>query len=77
VSGLGGGPSGGPPTVVASSSTPILVSAPYGSTIGTSSMTTETLNVWPAVLLQQGVVVTPFKSSTPIVLPNQVGLFAL
>lgn len=51
------------PLVVASSATPVL----GGKTI----LTTET-NVWPAVLLQQGVVVSPFKSYTPIVLPTQV-----
>jgi hypothetical protein len=41
---------------------------------GKTILSTET-NVWPAVLIQSGVVVTPFKSSTPIVLPNQTGLF--
>ena len=54
------------PTVTASSATPILA----GKTI----LSTET-NVWPAVLTEQGVIVTPFKSSTPIVLPTQVGFF--
>jgi hypothetical protein len=56
------------PTVVASSATPILA--------GKTLLTTET-NVWPQVLIESGVVVSPFTSSTPIVLPNQVGLFAL
>jgi hypothetical protein len=54
------------PTVVASSATPILA--------GKTLLSTET-NVWPAVLVERGVVVTPFASSTPIVLPNQVGFF--
>jgi hypothetical protein len=63
------------PIVVASSATPILVGSPLGSTVGTSSMTTETKNVWPQVLIERGVVVSPFKSSTPIVLPSQVGMF--
>lgn len=54
------------PLVVASSATPVLA----GKTI----LSTET-NVWPAVLVERGVIVTPFKSSTPIVLPTQVGLF--
>lgn len=54
------------PLVVASSATPILA----GKTI----LSTET-NVWPAVLIQQGVVVSPFISNTPIVLPTQSGLF--
>jgi len=54
------------PTVVASSATPILA----GKTI----LSTET-NVWPAVLIERGVVVSPFTSHTPIVLPTQVGLF--
>lgn len=54
------------PTVAASSATTILA----GKTI----LSTET-NVWPQVLIEQGVVVSPFKYSTPIVLPTQVGLF--
>jgi hypothetical protein len=54
------------PTVIASSATPVLV----GKTI----LTTET-NVWPAVLIESGVVVSPFAYSTPIVLPTQVGIF--
>ena len=56
------------PTVTASSATPILA----GKTI----LSTET-NVWPAVLIQSGVAVTPFAYSTPIVLPNQVGFFPI
>jgi hypothetical protein len=52
------------PTVTASSATPVLV----GKTI----LSTET-NVWPAVLIESAVVVSPFVSSTPIVLPTQVG----
>lgn len=54
------------PTVAASSATPILA--------GKTLLSTET-NVWGNVLIEQGVVVSPFTSSTPIVLPNQVGLF--
>lgn len=54
------------PTVTANSATPVMA----GKTI----LSTET-NVWPAVLIESGVVVSPFKYSTPIVLPNQVGLF--
>ena len=54
------------PTVTASSATLILA----GKTI----LSTET-NVWPAVLVESGVIVTPFQSSTPIVLPTQVGFF--
>jgi hypothetical protein len=38
-------------------------------------LSTQT-NVWSSALIEAGVVV-PFNSSTPIVLPNQVGLFAL
>jgi hypothetical protein len=56
------------PTVVASSATPVLA----GKTI----LSTET-NVWPAVLIESGVVVAPFAYSTPIVLPNQVGFFPI
>jgi hypothetical protein len=41
---------------------------------GKTILSTET-NVWPAVLIESGVAVTPFTSSTPIVLPTQVGLF--
>jgi hypothetical protein len=41
---------------------------------GKTILSTET-NVWPAVLIESGVVVSPFVSSTPIVLPNQVGFF--
>lgn len=51
------------PLVTATSATPILA----GKTI----LSTET-NVWSAALTEQGVVV-PFSSSTPIVLPTQVG----
>jgi hypothetical protein len=54
------------PTVIATSATPIMA----GKTI----LSTET-NVWPAVLIERGVIVSPFTSSTPIVLPTQVGLF--
>jgi hypothetical protein len=53
------------PTVIASSATPVMT----GKTI----LSTET-NVWGAVLLTMATVV-PFSSSTPIVLPNQTGLF--
>jgi len=53
------------PVVVASSATPVMT----GKTI----LSTET-NVWGAVLLTMATVV-PFASSTPIVLPNQTGLF--
>lgn len=56
------------PTVALNSATPILT----GKTI----LSTET-NVWSSVSAEQGVIVSPFTSSTPIVLPNQVGLFAL
>jgi hypothetical protein len=52
------------PTVVASSATTVLA--------GKTLLTTET-NVWPAVLVQQGVVVSPFKYSTGIQLPSQIG----
>jgi hypothetical protein len=65
------------PIVVASSATPILAGPPL--TVGVTTMsnvfTTGTTNVWPAVLIESGKAVTPFKSSTPIVLPTQVGLF--
>ena len=54
------------PTVVASSVTPVLVGKPI--------LSTET-NVWPAVLTEQGVVVSPYTNNTPIVLPTQVGMF--
>lgn len=54
------------PLVVASSATPILA----GKTI----LSTET-NLWTTVLTERGVIVSPFTSHTPIVLPTQVGLF--
>lgn len=55
------------PSVAANSATPILA--------GKVLLSTET-NVWSSVSIQQGVAV-PYSSSTPIVLPNQIGLFAL
>jgi hypothetical protein len=48
-----------------------------GITTNSNVFATGQTNVWPAVLVERGVIVTPFKYSTPIVLPNQVGLFAL
>ena len=65
------------PTVVASSETPILTGPPLtvGVTTNSNVFATGTTNVWPAVLIESGKIVTPFKHSTPIVLPNQVGLF--
>jgi hypothetical protein len=67
------------PIVVASSATPVLAGPPLkvGTTTNSNVFATGQSNVWSAVLAQQGVVVSPFKSSTPIVLPNQVGIFAL
>lgn len=55
------------PTVAATSASPVLA--------GKVILSTET-NVWPAALAQQGVVVSPFRYSTPIVLPTQVGFKA-
>ena len=65
------------PIVVASSETPILTGPPItvGVTTNSNVFATGTTNVWPAVLIERGKVVSPFKSSTPIVLPNQVGFF--
>ena len=76
------------PTVVASSASPVLAGPPkyHGSgiigtgviaSIGTLYWVSSTGadNVWSAVLTEQGVIVTPFKYSTPIVLPTQSGLF--
>jgi hypothetical protein len=51
------------PTVAANSATPILAGNPILSTI---------TNVWPAVLIEQGVMV-PFSSSTGIQLPGHTG----
>ena len=67
------------PTVVASSATPIVAMPPLevGVTTNSNVFATGATNVWPAVLVESGVVVSPFTYSTPIVLPNQVGLFAL
>ena len=75
-------------TVVASSATPILAGPPKyegAGIIGTGVIasngtlywvsSTGADNVWSAVLTEQGVIVTPFKYSTPIVLPTQSGLF--
>jgi hypothetical protein len=65
------------PIVAASSATPVLTGPPItvGTTTNSNVFATGTTNVWPKVLIESGVVVSPFKSSTPIVLPNQVGLF--
>lgn len=65
------------PTVVASSQTPVLTGPPLtvGITTNSNVFATGQTNVWPEVLIESGVIVTPFKYSTPIVLPNQVGLF--
>jgi hypothetical protein len=63
------------PTVVASSATPILSGPVLIQGVTTQAFSTETVNVWPEVLTERGVVVTPFTSSTPIVLPTQVGIF--
>lgn len=66
------------PIVVASSATPILVGpTEHGvtATAGAALFSTQTTNVWPQVLIESGVVVSPFVSNTPIVLPTQVGLF--
>jgi len=52
-------------TVVASSATPIMA--------GKVALTTET-NVWSSVLTERAVI-APTSSSTPIVLPGQIGLF--
>jgi hypothetical protein len=75
-------------TVVASSATPIL-SGPRQilgtGIIGTGVIyvdghykwvsSTGTANINAAQLIEAGVVVTPFTSHTPIVLPTQLGLF--
>jgi hypothetical protein len=64
------------PTVVSSSATPVLAGPPLAvGTLTTAAFSTETVNVWPQVLTERGVVVSPFTSSTPIVLPTQSGLF--
>jgi hypothetical protein len=73
-------------TVVASSASPVLAGPPKTvstNIIGTGVVSTVHAlswvsstganNVWTSALAQQGKVVSPFKSSTPIVLPNQVG----
>ena len=75
-------------TVVASSATPILGGPPeshgagiFGTGVISSNgvlywvSSTGANNVWPEVLTERGVVVAPFKNSTPIVLPTQSGLF--
>jgi len=51
------------PTVTASSATPIMA--------GTTAISTQS-NVYPTVLIEQGVVV-PFNSYTPIQLPTNTG----
>jgi len=51
------------PAVAATSASPMLM--------GKTFLTTET-NLWPAVLVEQGVAVSPFRYSTPIVLPNKI-----
>ena len=64
------------PTVVASSATPILAGPPIKGVIatpGAALFSTQTTNVWPQVLIESGVVVSPFTSYTPIVLPTEVG----
>lgn len=65
------------PIVVASSETPVLTGPPLtvGITTNSNVFATGQTNVWPEVLIESGVIVTPFKYSTPIVLPTQVGLF--
>jgi hypothetical protein len=63
------------PTVVASSATPVLAGPTLIQGTTTQAFSTETVNVWPEVLTERGVVVSPYSSSTPIVLPTQVGLF--
>jgi hypothetical protein len=65
------------PIVAASSATSILTGPPLtvGKTTNSNVFATGQTNVWAAVLTERGVLVTPFTSSTPIVLPNQVGLF--
>jgi hypothetical protein len=67
------------PIVAATSATPILTGPPLtvGITTNSNVFATGQTNVWPAVLVERGVIVTPFKYSTPIVLPNQVGLLAI
>jgi hypothetical protein len=67
------------PIVAATSATPILTGPPLtvGITTNSNVFATGQTNVWPAVLVERGVIVAPFKYSTPIVPPNQVGLFAL
>ena len=64
------------PIVVASSATPILTGPPLtvGVTTNSNVFATGTTNVWSKVLIERGVVVSPFTSHTPIVLPTQVGL---
>lgn len=75
------------PTVVASSATTVLSGPPDfpgTNVIGTGVISTNHVlswvsstganNVYPAVLTEQAKIV-PYSSSTPIVLPNQVGLF--
>jgi hypothetical protein len=76
------------PTVVASSASPILAGPPKfegAGIVGTGVISSNQVlywvsstgadNVWVAALAEQGKVVTPFKYSTPIVLPTQSGLF--
>ena len=65
------------PLVIASSATPILTGPPMtvGVTTNSNVFATGTSNVWPEVLIESAKIVSPFKYSTPIVLPNQVGLF--
>ena len=70
-------------TVVASSATPILVGpskAYAGGIVGTGVISTlgvdywvsstGTTNVWSSALVEQGKVVSPFYSSTPIINPK-------
>lgn len=66
-------------TVVASSATPIWAGPvlDYGvvnTTVSAPVLTTGGANVWQAVLTERANVV-PYSSSTPIVLPTQLGLF--
>ncbi len=73
-------------TVTASSASPIIampVFAKSGPILGTGVVSTGGVlswvsstgatNVWSSSLIESAKVVTPFKSSTPIVLPTQVG----
>ncbi len=54
-------------TAPTTSATPILTGPPIFGTSSGTAFTTETVNIWPQVLVARGVAAQPFTSHTPIV----------